>query len=262
MKETSQSKNDEIHLNEDGKYYSSQDDVANIMNDYFINIGNLKNTDDHITFPIDDTIRRYADLESIRRIHENSKSTISHSFSLRNVTLSEVHAHICKLNIKKATGYDNIPAKLIKAASKPLASILTELINKSLEMSIFPNELKHAEISPIKKKNDPMNKENYRPISILAVVSKVFERVIEKQISAHFDNIFNENVSGFRKKHSCQHVLLKMTEDWRKALDKNEFTAAIAMDLSKAFDCLPHGLLIAKLRAYGLSVSACTLIGH
>ena len=74
--------------------------------------------------------------------------------------------------------------------------------------------------------------------------------------------MFHQNVSGFRKNHSCQHVLLNMTEEWRKALDKNENVAAVAMDLSKAFDCLPHGLLISKLHAYGFSSIACTLMGN
>ena len=84
-----------------------------------------------------------------------------------------------------------------------------------------------------------MNKENYRPISLLPVISKIFERMIEKQLAPYFDTLFNAHVSGFRQKHSCQHVLLHMTEEWRKALDKRQSIGAIFMDLSKAFDCLP-----------------------
>ena len=81
-----------------------------------------------------------------------------------------------------------------------------------------------------------------------------------EQLTNHFENILNPLVSAYRKGYSCQHVILHLTEYWRKALDDNKYISTIAMDLSRAFDCMPHGLLVAKLHAYGVSPKACVFI--
>ena len=96
-------------------------------------------------------------------------------------------------------------------------------------------------------------------VSVLNNISKVFERVICDQVCHHFEQIFNNFLCAFRKGHGCQTVLLRILEDWREALDKNLYTAAILMDLSKAFDCLPHNILLEKLLAYGLSKESVSL---
>ena len=93
---------------------------------------------------------------------------------------------------------------------------------------------------------------NYRPISILNVFSKVFERFLLDQLTSCFKNILSEFLSAYRKQYSCQHVLLRVIETWCKYLDENKIVGATLMDLSKAFDCLPQYLLVAKLEAYGL----------
>ena len=93
---------------------------------------------------------------------------------------------------------------------------------------------------------------NYRPVSVLNVFSKVLERFILDQLTSYFKSILSELRSAYRKQYSCQHVLLRMIETWRKCLDENKIVGATLMDLSKAFDCLPHDLLVAKLEAYGL----------
>ena len=93
---------------------------------------------------------------------------------------------------------------------------------------------------------------NYRPISVLNVFSKVLERFILDQLTFYFKSILYEFCSAYRKQYSCQHVLLRMIETWRKCLDENKIVGATLMGLSKAFDCLPHDLLVAKLEAYGL----------
>ena len=126
--------------------------------------------------------------------------------------------------------------------------------------STFADNLKNAELSPIHKKDDNLTKTNYRPVSVLTVVSKLHEDVMNDQLREYFVNILNDLLSAYRKNYSCQSVLVKMVDDWKVLLDNNHIIGVIFMDLSKAFDCLPHGLLTVKLRAYGLSEHACDLI--
>jgi hypothetical protein len=134
------------------------------------------------------------------------------------------------------------------------------LINKTIENALFPNKLKEAQVVPLHKKNSQLEVGNYRPVRILPVVSKFFERAIYEQFSHYFENIFHPSLSAFRPGFGCNTALLKFIEDWKKAIDCNQYTAAVLMDLSKAFDCLPHDLLILKLEAYGLSKSALDLM--
>ena len=105
-----------------------------------------------------------------------------------------------------------------------------------------------------------MCKENYRSVNVLAVVSKIFEIILSDQLMAYFVSILSHSLSAYRAGYSCQHVILQLTEFWRQSLDKGNYVRTVAMDLSTAFDSMPHGLLIAKLSAYGVSKQACNLI--
>ena len=98
---------------------------------------------------------------------------------------------------------------------------------------------------------------NYRPVSIITVISKLYETVLNRQMVDHFYALFNELLEAFRKSYSCQTLLIKFIKDLKFALDKGHKIGTVYMDFSKAFDCLPHGLLIAKLYAYGISEAAC-----
>ena len=129
-----------------------------------------------------------------------------------------------------------------------------------IKCSHFSNTEKIACITPAFKKDDRYKKENYRPISVLNAFSKIFERFLLDQMVPYLENILSVFISAYRKHYSCQHVLLRMTEMWRRCLDDNKMVDAILMDLSKAFDCLPHDLLIAKLDAYGFDKEALRLI--
>jgi hypothetical protein len=139
---------------------------------------------------------------------------------------------------------------------------ISKLINKSFEFSVFPNKLKKAHVIhvPLHKKSNTLDKGNYRPVSILPMISKHFERSIETQVEEFFNSHFHNFLSAFRKGYGCQTTLLKITEDWKKALDQNKFVAAILMDISKAFDCLPHNLLLLKLKSYGVVPSSLNLL--
>ena len=105
-----------------------------------------------------------------------------------------------------------------------------------------------------------MRKQNYRPISLLPAVSKVFERIMYNQLFDYIGTFFSPLLGGFRKGYNTQHVLLNFLQKCKASLDNKELAGSILMDLSKAFDCINHDLLIAKLAAYGLGWEALKLI--
>ena len=115
-------------------------------------------------------------------------------------------------------------------------------------------------IGPLHKENSTQDKENYRPVSILPILSKLYERAINAQLMDFFESKFYTYLSAFRPGYGCQSTLLRMIENWKQALGDNKYVAAILMDLLKAFNCLPHDLLLLKLKYYGLSENALKLM--
>ena len=99
-----------------------------------------------------------------------------------------------------------------------------------------------------------------QPLSVLTCLSNFFEKIYNEQLNDHFKNVLSVLLSAFRKHYGCEHVLTKLIEDCKHALDENQNVGLILLDLSKAFDCLPHWLLLCKLRAYGVSYESCKLI--
>ena len=131
--------------------------------------------------------------------------------------------------------------------------MLTKCFNSSIVgSSVFPDQLSLADVIPLHKKGNTLEKGNYRPISLLPVVSKLFERLIAKQFQPFLNSFLSKYLCGFCRGYSCQYALLNMLLQWQKSLSNSDKVGAILMDLSKAFDCLPHDLLIAKLAAYGV----------
>ena len=129
---------------------------------------------------------------------------------------------------------------------------LENCINQSLKTTgEFPGSLKLGNLIPIYKNDNPLDKSNYRPVSILPLLSKVYERIIYKQLSQHAEQFLNKILCGFRKTHSTQHALFKLLHSWQKELDYGGFVRTILMDLSKAYDCISLELLVAKLECYG-----------
>ena len=164
------------------------------------------------------------------------------------------------IDSKKATQHGDIPVRIIKENKFIFSKVLSEIFNFYIDNNTFPNGLKKADIIPIYKKDDPFDKTNYRPISILPVLSKPFERCLYDQIYEYIDTILSKVQCGFRKGFSTQYSLIAMIEKWRKNMDKGKSCAALLTDLSKAFDCIVHDFLIAKLEAYGFSYEALKVI--
>ena len=157
------------------------------------------------------------------------------------------------MNKKKSAINSCIPVKVLIDSVDTYLPIVTDIVNSSIRNGTYSEQLKLAEVIPLFKKTDPFDKVNYRPLSLMSYVSKVYERIIFNQISTYFEPYFSSFLTGFCKNHNKQHSLLKMLELWKEALDKVKYVGAIFMDFSKGLDTLNHYLLIAKIEAYGFS---------
>lgn len=248
-----------IMLRENGDIITDDKSVACIFNDYFYEITLQTGDGDNVNeLSIDEIQRKYASHSSIQTIRECCEP--DNSFRFTHVTVDEVLKMLSKLDPKKSTGYDGLPAKLIRVASDVMAPEITHLVNIMIDQCCFPDTMKCAEISPVFKKEDALSKNKYRPVSILTSVSKVFEKVINQQLVDHFYARYAGDLSAYRMNHNTQSVLLKAVNDWKLALDRGKYVGALLMDLSKAFDVIPHGLLLAKMKAYGYGTDAVMLI--
>ena len=150
-----------------------------------------------------DTFKNHKSVQRIKLANFHSYST----FNFSKVTESEVRKEILNLSTKKATKNGNIPAKILKKSVDIYIKEITFIINECIENGIFPDDLKLADVSRIFKKEDCFQKENYRPVSILPNMSKVFERILYKQIDTFMTIKFFPNLYGFRKNHNAQYSL-------------------------------------------------------
>ena len=180
----------------------------------------------------------------------------THTEELRSVICDRID----QLDNRKPTTYNNIPTRVLVDNKDIISPFITDMYNESNRVSNFPNSLKLADVTPAHKKEERIVKDNYRNVSILPPVSKIYEKEMFDQISAYVDKYLSPLLCGFRKCYSTQHCLSFMFDKWSKALDNGKIAGALLTDLSKAFDCLHHELLIAKLEAYGFDQSSLSFI--
>ena len=252
-------KNRNITLVREDKIISEDKDLAKVFNDHFCNIVEEQNIEvtldqDLEHTPVFNAIRKYKDHPSIIMIMKNMKT--DNSFKFEHVSIRDIEIEIENIDTSKAFQNDDIPSNIIKQNCDIFSRIIHNQFNNSLETSVFPEELKNADVIPVFKKGSRNDIENYRPVSILPNISKIFERCIYKQLYSYFDNFLSKYQTGFRKGYSTQQCLLAMIEKLKESIDNKGVYAALLTDLSKAFDCLPHDLLIAKLHAYGVELNA------
>ena len=155
---------------------------------------------------------------------------------------------------------NDVPTKYIKKFSDVFTPVITGDYNNCVAIGIFPECFKTAEVIPTYKKDKPTEKTNYRQISILSNISKIYERLMHDNMSDYFNDVLSKFQCGFRKGFGAQNCLLYMIETLRKTCDKHGVFAAVMTDLSKAFDCISHELLITKLNDYGFDETSLKVI--
>ena len=228
----------------DSKVIRDKGEICDKFNDFFANIGPKLATQ---IKPI-----------SNKTYDTFLKKRLLMSFAFTLVAENDVLKHLSSLRTKNSAGIDGISVKLLKKISSALISPLTLIINQSLVTGIFPDKLKIAKVLPLFKKDDHTLMDNYRPISLLTSISKLFEKVVFSQLYDYFRNndLFYDSQYGFLKNHSTEYAAMELTDKVLKDIDERNISLAIFMDLSKAFDTLDHSILINKLAYYGIHGAA------
>ena len=179
------------------------------------------------------------------------------SLYLEPVTEAEIRRLIMSLK-SSAPGYDNIRSSILKMSLPFICTPLTYISNLSLQEGVFPDELKIANVIPLFKSDDPELFNNYRPVSLLCTVSKVFERIMYNRLLSFLDEykILFSYQFGFRKHHSTYMALMTLMDSLTHCLDNGEYVIDIFLDFSKAFDTVDHNILLQKLSLYGIRGTA------
>ena len=231
-----------------GQYKSDPCLIAEEFNRYFINVG--------------PELAQTVSNSNNQKFSDFLNPTCNLGFNFQSITPVTTLKIIEELKPKTSSGKDKLSNKLLKSIKNEIVEPLTVIINQSFKQGIFPDLLKIAKVTPLYKKNEDYKFSNYRPISILPSLSKVFEKCMHKQIYDFFDanKLFYSSQYGFRRSHSTEYAAFELVDKILHDLDNGQIPISVFLDLSKAFDTLNHSILITKLKYYGFQNNAIKLM--
>ena len=236
----SEKNNSNISISIDGQIQSKPERVANHFNDFFTSIA------DKIRDKIPPSYRNFSSF--LKQRNQNS-------IFLRPTSQEEVTKIIGALSSSKSSGPNSIPIKILKLLNDKISMPLSMLINQSFTTGTFPSVLKISKVIPVfKNKGSPLDVSNYRPVSLLSNIEKIYEKIMYSRVMEFLDhsNQIYSRQFGFRKGHSTSHILTNILERIREHLDSGGFACGVFVDLQKAFDTVDHEILISKLDHYGI----------
>ncbi|KAL0861481.1 hypothetical protein ABMA27_009011 [Loxostege sticticalis] len=234
---TNSPKNDIKQIKKNDITYNRPCDIAELFNNFYIDLTCESNIN-----------------SSTNPINENPIRNVESSMFLTPINEIDVKNIIKSLRNTNSTGYDDINTKILKICADFMSCPLSHIINLSFEQGIFPNRLKTSVIKPIYKKGDPNEMGNYRPITLVPILSKVFEKAMLQRLDSFLskNNILDQSQFGFRKGSSTTHACFSLVKKITESLNNKEAVVGIFLDMSKAFDFVCHSRLLCKLQHYGI----------
>ena len=213
-------------------------EMAGKMNEYFVTVGQKLQ-------------EKIPQGKIFTRVHNDNGT----AFTLQDVKFEDISKLLRAISPSKACGIDGLTARLIKACGDAIVAPLQHIFNISIRTCTFPSIWKSARVTPLYKGGAPENASNYRPVSVLPILSKILERLIHDQIYEYVTNaaILTDRQSGFRKRHSTGTCLVEFLDAVYNSIEEGSLSGVLFLDLRKAFDTVDHQVLICKLSEMNMS---------